>query len=78
MCDCVRRYVVSFLLNLTVTCHTEDIYYFARVTDGDVSLIREGIPFNFQRGSLVQGYIQVHIHAILLFHGQDTLEKRAG
>ena len=67
----------QLLVSLTVTCHTDGIYYFARVIDGNVSPIREGIPFNFKRGSVVQGYMFT-IHATVLRLGHDTLEKTAG
>ena len=73
ICDCVLRYVVSFLLNVTITCHTDNICYFARVIDDDISPIREGIPLNFTLWSVIQLYTFTFIPH---FTSLDTIHWR--
>ena len=61
--------------HVQVVCLGADLH---RVINGDVSPIREGIPFNFKRGSVVQGYaftFMLHFSALDTIHWRKEHNK---
>ena len=55
MHDCVSRHMLSFLLSLCITIHTDDMCYFTGLLDGDVLLIGDRLYPNFKHTFVVQG-----------------------
>ena len=68
--DCILYYALSFLLSLSIAVHTEDMYCFTTVIDGDSSRIGGSLSTNFY---IIK--IEVHIHAKLAFFGHNLEEK---